>query len=133
MATMHFKGIDEYSKKLAALGAASEGVCKYAVYEGAAILIEEIKANTPNANGDLQNSIGLAPMRNDDGFINTKIVWAGYDREGTPNALKAAVLEHGRSNKNKVPFIRPAVNRVRKAAEFAIGAALDKKIEELMK
>lgn len=132
MAKIDFKGIDEYSKRLAKLGAGAQGVCKYAVYEGAAVVVEAIKANTPSDSGDLERSCGLAPMQDDNGYINTKIVWAGYDRNGTPNAIKAAVLEHGRSNRSKVPFIRPAVNSVRKAAEFAMETALNKKLEQMM-
>ena len=133
MAKIDFKGIDEYSKQLAELGVRAQGICKYAVYEGAAIVVETIKANTPSDSGDLRRSCSLAPMQDDNGYINTKVMWAGYDSNGTPNAIKAAVLEHGRSNKSKVPFIRPAVNSVRKAAEFAMEAALNKKLEQLMK
>lgn len=133
MATISFKGIDEYSKRIASLGASAEGICKYVVYDAAGIVIEAIKANTPVDSGDLRESVALAPFRNDNGFINTKIEWAGYDSNGTPNALKAAVLESGRSNKNKVPFIRPAVNSARKAAEASMAAALDRELEKKMK
>lgn len=133
MAKIDFKGIDEYSKKLSDLGKSAEGICKFSIYDAAGMVLEAIKANTPYDHGDLQNSIGLAPMRNDNGYINTKIEWAGYDSKGTPNAIKAAVLERGRSNKSKVPFIRPAVNSVKKAAEFAIEAALNKKLEQIIK
>ena len=135
MAKIDFSGIDEYSKQIAKLGSASEGVCKYAIYDAAGMVLEAIKQNTPESEdgGDLRNSISLAPMRNDNGYVNTKIEWAGYDRNGTPNALKAAVLESGRSNRSKVPFIRPAVNSVKKSAEFAIDKALNEKINHIMK
>jgi phage protein, HK97 gp10 family len=133
MAKVDFKGIDEYKKQLAELGKSSEGICKFSIYEAAGMVLEAVKANTPRDSGDLQNCISLAPMRNDNGYINTKIEWAGYDSKGTPNAIKAAVLERGRSNKNKVPFIRPAVNSVKKSAENAIEAALEKKLKQIMK
>lgn len=134
MARIEFKGIEEYSKRLAKLGAASLAACKYAVYPGASIVIEAIKDNTPVKTGDLKNSITLTPMTIDsDGFIYTKVAFAGYDRKGRPNVVKARTLESGRSKKNKHPFVRPAVRRVEKAAEFAMEEALNEKLNELMK
>ena len=132
MAKIEFGGIELYAEKLAKLGAGAEGVCKYAVYEAAGMVIDAIKANTPEDTGDLRESAVLRPFANDNGFIYTKVVFDGYDRKGTPNAVKAAVLESGSSKQQKKPFIRPAVNRVKKAAEFSIEKALDEKINEIM-
>jgi len=133
MATFICPGLEQYEDQIAKLGKDAVGICKYAIYDAAGMVLEAIKENTPVESGDLRDSLALAPMRNDNGYINTKIEWAGYDSNGTPNALKAAVLESGRSNRSKVPFIRPAVNRVQKAAEASIEAALDKKIKQIMK
>lgn len=133
MAKIEFKGIEEYSKKLAQLGAAAEGVCKYAVYDAAGMVIEAIKDNTPEDTGDMKNSLKLSNFRNDNGYIYTKVFFDGYDRKGVPNALKANAIESGTSRMPKHPFVRPAVNRVKKAAEFSIETALNKKLEELMK
>lgn len=133
MAKIEFKGIDDYSKQLAQLGANAEGVCKYAVYEAAGIVADAIKENTPEDTGNLKNSIALTHFRNENGFIYTKVIFDGYDRKGTPNALKANAIESGTSRLPKKPFIRPAVNRVKKAAEFSIETALNRKLEEYMK
>lgn len=127
------EGLDEYRDKINQLGLRAEGVCKYAVYPGAAIVIDAVKANTPVETGDLRNSTFLKVFKNKNGYIYTQIGWDGYDRNGTPNALKANVLESGTSKRQKHPFIRQAVNRVKKAAEFAIATALDEKINEIMK
>ena len=132
MARITVPNLKEYEHQLYLLGAKSEKVCKYAIYDAAGMVLEAIKAATPVGNGDLQESISLAPMRNDNGFVNTKIEWTGYDRDGTPNALKAAVLEHGRSNKSKVPFIRPAVQSVKRAAQFSMQMKLDEIIEKII-
>ena len=43
MAKIDFKGIDDYSKLIAALGNESEEVIKSAVYKGAALVGDEIK------------------------------------------------------------------------------------------
>lgn len=132
MATIEFKGIDEYAEKLSALGKHSEGICKFAVYEAAGIVCDAIKENAPVDSGNLKNSTRLADFKNEEGFIYTEVIFPGYDRDGTPNPLKARVLEHGSSKQQKHPFIRPAVNRVKKAAEFSIETQLDKKINEIM-
>lgn len=133
MAKIKMEGLDEYRDKINQLGLRAEGVCKYAVYPGAAIVIDAVKANTPVDTGDLRNSTFLKVFKNKNGYIYTQIGWDGYDRNGTPNALKANVLESGTSKRQKHPFIRQAVNRVKKAAEFAIATALDEKINEIMK
>ena len=133
MAKIKMEGLEEYAEKINQLGLRAEGVCKYAVYPGAAIVIDAVKANTPVDTGDLRSSTILKVFKNKNGFIYTQIGWDGYDRNGTPNALKANVLESGTSKRQKQPFIRQAVNRVKKAAEFAIATALDEKINEIMK
>lgn len=132
MAKIEFSGIDEYIKKLEALGANVEGICKYAVYDAAGMVVEAIKDNTPTDTGDLKRSAVLKPFQNKDGFIYTKVAFDGYDSKGTPNAIKARVLESGSSTRKKHPFIRPAVNRVKAAAELSIETALNKKINEIM-
>lgn len=132
MAKIEFAGIEEYAKKLAALGQDAEGVCKYAIYDAAGIVADAVKENIPVETGDLRNSMVLRPMQNQDGFIFTKIAFDGYDRKGVPNAVKANVLEHGSSRQPKHPFIRQAVNRVKSAAQFSIEKALDEKINEIM-
>lgn len=134
MASIDFKGITAYEKQLAQLGAHAEGVCKYAAYEGAAIVADAVKANTPvGETGGLRDSIALTHFRNENGFVYTKVTFNGYDEKGVPNALKANVFESGSSKMKKRQFIRPAVDRVKKAAEFAIETALDRKLKEYMK
>ncbi|MBR1659249.1 MAG: HK97 gp10 family phage protein [Oscillospiraceae bacterium] len=132
MAKIEFKGIDEYSKKLAQLGVRAEGVCKYAVYDAAGLVIDAIKDACPADTGDLRDSIKLAHMQNQDGFIHTKIVFEGYDRKGRPNAVKARVIERGNSHQSAKPFVRPTVNRVRRVAEQMMGTKLDEKIYQYM-
>lgn len=132
MAKIEFGGIEKYTKQLAALGAEAEGVCKYAIYDAAGIVIDAIKASAPVDTGALRDSVKLSHMSNDAGYIYTRVSFEGTDRRGTANALKARTLERGRSNMRARPFVRPAVNRVRARAEASIAAALDKKIAEIM-
>lgn len=136
MAKIEFKGIDKYQRILADLGKASEGIIKASVYEGAAVVVEAVKSAVPVDTGDLKNSIGLSTMRNENGYINTKLGFDGYDSKGVPNSIKARVIESGRSdtaNYPKRPFVRPAIRASKSRAEGIMETELDKRIYEFMK
>lgn len=132
MAKIEFDGFDEYVKKLTALGANVEGACKRATYPAAGMVIEAIKANTPVDTGALRDSAALKQFVNRDGYIYTEVTFEGTDEKGHPNPVKARALESGTSRQKKTPFIRPAVNRVKLAAEAMIAAEFDKIIDEKM-
>lgn len=126
-----FKGINEYAKQLAELEADAEGICRYAIYDAAGLVMDAIIDNAPVDTGDLRESVDLSVMKNKDGFIYTQVIFEWYDRKGTPNSLKARAIESGTSRMQKRPFIRPAVNRVKKQAEQLIAKNLEAKIEEI--
>lgn len=130
MAKIEFGGLDDYRARLTALGADITGICKAATYNAAAIVIEAIKANIPVNSGDLRESTALSKYEDDDGYIYTQVYFPGYDRNGHPNPVKARVLESGSSTRTKHPFVRPAVNSVKKAAEIQIEMDLDKIIKQ---
>ena len=132
MAKIEMEGLDEYIKKLSDLGASVEGSIKRAVYPAAGMVIEAIKANTPVNTGGLRDSAALRTFRNDAGYVYTQVTFDGYDERGNPNPVKARVLESGSSTRQKHPFIRPAVNRVKLAAEFMIEQEFVKICEEKM-
>ena len=132
MAKIEMEGLDEYMKKLTDLGASVEGSIKRAVYPAAGMVIEAIKANTPVDTGGLRDSAALRTFRNDAGYVYTQVTFDGYDERGNPNPVKARVLESGSSTRQKHPFIRPAVNRVKLAAEFMIEQEFVKICEEKM-
>ena len=138
MATIRFSGIDKYLAQLQQLGQRSRGICKMAVYDGAAIVADQVRENlhrvlSPDATGQLEASMGIAPIQDDKGYINTRIGFEGYDDKGVANQLKANVLESGSSKQQKRPFMRPAVNTSRKRAEAKMAETLDREIEKLMK
>ena len=135
MATFKADGLDEYMSKLKAMGASVEGSIKRAVYPAAGMVIEAIKANTPTdgaANG-LRDSAALRTFKNENGYVYTEVTFDGYDERGHPNPVKARVLESGSSTRQKHPFIRPAVNRVKAQAEAMIASEFEKICEEKMK
>jgi HK97 gp10 family phage protein len=133
MAKMTIMGIDEYAMKLSKLGEKASEIAKRAVKAGANPVADEIRkelkknlSGSKYSTGDLLNSLGIAPPDVDhQGNTNTKIGFAGYDRNGVPNALKARAMESGTSTQPKRPFVRPAVNRAKKKALEEMGKSID--------
>lgn len=166
MAKIDFKGIWEYSKVLEALETESEKVCKNAVYKGAALVADEIKSalkglpieegenglppvGTPEhklkgvsrrQKADLLDSFGLAPIENDNGYIQTKAGVDGYGsvktkkyHQGTPNVALMRSIESGTSFREKHPIFRQATNRARKRAEKAMADEIDDQLKKRFK
>ena len=136
MAKFKFEGIEQYTETLSRIGGKNaEGVLKYAVYPGASIVADAIRAAAEQHRdtGELINSISLVTMRNDNGYVNTKVVFAGYDSKGTPNAIKAAALESGTSRgQTATHFISKAVKGAKDSAVSAMSKALDEKLGQIM-
>lgn len=57
--------------------------------------------------------------------------YMAYDRKGVPNPLKAAVLEHGRSNQPAKPWAKPAGRKAKKECIKKMQEALDSEVEKL--
>ncbi len=152
MAIMTVNSGQEFIKKISQLGAHSEAIGKKVVAAGASPIADEIRKNLEanladpsyagvgnkgsfafrkkESSGDLLNSFGISPaLMDDNGKINSKIGFAGYDRKGVPNALKARAMESGTSNLRKRPFVRPAVNSKRKKARQAMEAEFDRQVK----
>ena len=144
MAKFKFTGIEAYTESLEKIGGKNAvGVLKYAVYPGAKVVADAIRkaADEHKDSGQLSKSINLAVMRNDDGYVNTKVTFVGYDPakpskkfpNGVPNAVKAASLESGNSRGQKAThFISHAVKAVKSKAIEEMSKALDEKIGKIM-
>ena len=132
MAKIEMTGLDEYIRKLNLMGQSVEGTIKRAVYPAAGMVIEAIKASMPEDTGGLKRSAALKTYQNKDGYVFTEVTFDGYDERGHPNPVKARVLESGSSTRQKHPFIRPAVNRVKAQAEAMIAEDFIKICEEKM-
>lgn len=162
MARITFKDGDEYADRLLRLASGSEEVAKKAIYAGAKIVTDKVRANLealpeesfrrlrgedsfsglPEAHKeDLMVSFGITPITEDrSGFWNAKIGFDGYGRfptktypHGLPNQLLARAIESGSSVRQKRPFVAPAVRATRKAAVEAMGRVLDEEIKKNMK
>lgn len=162
VARMAFKLGDEYALKISKLATNSASVAKKAIYAGAKIVADEIKNNiqnlpeenfrylhdgdkfigiTPQQKKDLGDSFGIAPISQDkDGSWNTKLGFDGYGSfktakypNGLPNQLLARAIESGSSVREKWPFVRPAVNKTKKAATAAMQEVIDEETKKIMK
>lgn len=116
----------------------ADGIAKEAIYKGAGYVTAEIRHElhttvSEESTGDLEESIGITPMEKDsDGSWNAKIGFDGYDRKGTPNVLKARVLESGSSTRPKHPFVRKAVKRAKPKAQAMMVKVIEEGIKKNM-
>lgn len=156
------KSADTFQTALERLGKEADGICKMAVYEGAAVVADAIQQGieglptdkfrylrggdafagvTAEQKQDLKASLGVAPMQADgNGGWNTKIGFDGYGHgktrhypNGLPNALLARAVESGSSVRVKTPFVRSAVNRSRAKAKKAMTAKFEEEMKKIMK
>lgn len=160
MARLQFEGIDRYVSQLEDMGQKSEGMIKRAVYDGAAVVLAEIKSQIASLpvvqtnpepgkqmNGvfgyekdGLMQGIGSSKMKNDEGFINTKIGFAGYNKlrskkfpAGHPNVLIARAVNSGSSFRVKIPFVQRALTAAKAKAEAAMEARFDADTKDMLK
>lgn len=160
MATWKVQGIDEYIGKLEKLSSQSEEHIKRAIYPGAGLMADAIKASaqsiptrdpkkfyrdtlapgpTPEEKSSMIAAIGIAKMRKQGSMITAKVGVDGYSSHktksfpgGVPNAVIARSVEAGTSWMKKTPFISRAVRQTKPAAEAAIKRQLDEEISKLM-
>jgi len=124
----------DLTAKLGGLAANSYSILKQTLYPGAGALADEIKKRLSGhkRTGDLADSVTIVQMDQNGGKVNTAVIFAGYDENGVPNAIKAAVLESGSSKQKKTPFIRPAVAAVRARSAMLMQERLDEIINAEM-
>ena len=161
MATFQFGGIDNYITQLNKLQAATkDDVIGKTVYAGAAVVADAVKdairslpvGSGHAAQGELVDTVtlpqkeglldgfGISRMKDDDGFVNVKLGFAGYNAtrtdkypQGQPNALIARAVNSGTTFRKKTRFVDKAVSASKKSAEAAMDAACNREIEKIMK
>lgn len=161
MAKITFKGLEEYTAKLNRLDALSrDKVIGAAVYEGAEIaadiIREEISAlptdeswgssewpkmgPSQEEKDGLLKSFGIAPIRNDNGFINVKLGFDGYQGNptrryprGKPNQMIARSVASGTTFMFGHPFMKRGISKAKKAATAAMEHRINEEINKIMK
>ena len=154
-----FQGFDEYMKQLNELAVKTTGIVKRAVYEGAAVVANEVRnavASLPVSDKNppkgeplgilryerdgLIEGLGLAAMKDDNGFIYTHIGFDGYNRlkskkypNGHPNSMIARSIESGSSVRAKHPFMAKALKAARENSINAMRVQMDTDIHNIIK
>ena len=89
---------------------------------------------------DLIDSFGLAPIENDNGYIQTKAGVDGYGSiptkkypKGVPNSMLMRSIESGTTFREAHPIFRQATNRARKRAEKAMADEIDDQLKQRFK
>lgn len=160
MATITFKKGDEYLALISKLEAASrDQICGSAIYGAAEIVTDAIreelrKVPTDERYGDSQNptngprkaqkaglyeSLGIAPMRDDNGFLNVKVGFDGYNAietaqypHGQPNQLVARSVERGTYFMKENEFVKPAMRKAQRPAKTKMKETVDEEIKKIM-
>lgn len=157
------KGLDNYIAYLQSINAVTDEMIGEAVYDMAKVVADKVRANiqaldaapkgkttyyvtetmiksqlSEEQKKGLLDGFGVSPMQDDNGYLNVKLGFDGYNSvktkkypQGQPNALIARVTESGSGYREKTPFMRPAVNATRKKAIKAAQVTIDEKIEAI--
>lgn len=144
MANAKVVGVDSYVANLDRMSADWEKAADESIYTGAGILADAVRKEIEAlpirsgkvAEGELAYGVtkqektallyglGIARLRNDDGFHNERIGFDGYDAvktrmypKGHPISMIARGVNGGTSWLAKIPFITRAYNKARKQVE----------------
>lgn len=144
MASIKFKGLDEYIEKLENVTAHTRGVTKMALWEGGKVIGDSIKSSLSDIpvqdqyvpkgekrtgirseeKAAIQAAFGLSKMRESGGGYSTK---AGFNA-GT----KIRQVESGTSYLTKHPVVRRAVNKSKGRAENAMASKFEEETMKIM-
>ncbi len=143
MANISFHLPDDFLKRLESLGNKYDGVIQVVLKEGAAPLYDTAKQSLMSvigqktkhkseSSGDMLNSLtSTKPYQMSDGSWNIKVGCAGVDRKGVSNAMKASVLEYGKSDQAAKPWLKPSISRARKLCIQRMQDTLEKEVDQL--
>lgn len=147
MAKCEVISVDNFIKDIDARSKDFEKMAGAAIYQGAAILADQLRANiealperprsskkgemvkgvTKQQKQALLDHMGISKMQNVDGTYDIKIGFEGYDDDktksypnGHPISMIARSVESGTSFLQKTPFIRPASQKAKGPAEEAM-------------
>lgn len=150
----------KWTKQLQHLGDETERIAGKALYAGAKVIADEIRANIkalPEKSGPLKHnqmregvlpkqkeglldSLGITKMGKKNGAYNVKIGFDGYNKiktkkypQGQPNAMIARSIESGTTIQQKFRFISQAMDEKEKAARKIIKKVAEEEMEKIMK
>lgn len=161
MARFKFNGLEKYEQRLAQMisGATVKNICGQAVYVGAKVVADAVKAEVEalpvvdhRARGSEDNPLngitsvqkqglidgfGVSKMACENGYYNVKLGFDGYNDvktkkypSGQPNVLIARSVNSGTSFRAKNQFIARALRKSKSQAEKAMAEKLEEQLEK---
>lgn len=139
--------------------AASKDCIGKAIYEGAGLIADAVKASIQSIPIDdrivtkghtlhgiseaqragLVEGFGVSTMRDDGGYINVKLGFDGYNSvitkkypNGQPNSMIARSVNSGSSFRDRIPFVDNAVNANKAAAEKKMADVFDEALKSAL-
>ena len=142
MPKIQLKGLDDTVFVLNRLTDKSEGVIKRAIYDGAGILADAVRANidTIKTGGRRETQkaglrAGLTTFKIEEagGTIAGGVGFDGYNELGQANRMIARVFNSGTSFSSRQPFFERAIRSARYAARQKVLSELEDEIDKLTK
>lgn len=160
MAKLKMQGLEEYENQLLKLENVSRECIGRAIHAGAREIADQVRQNiqllpiderkvkngqmlhgiTAAQKRGLLDGFGIARLQNDNGYMNVKLGFAGYNNvvtksfpNGQPNSMIARSVNSGTSFRQKIPFVDSAVSAKRDAAEKAMKDTFDDEIKKVVK
>ena len=160
MAKLQFNGLDEYISRMQNLTKETEPCIRRAVYAGAKVVADAIHSEIESLPEEDENfhatpdnmstgiskrqkqglirGLGISNIADDNGVINCKVGFAGYNdvktkkyKQGQPNPLIARSVISGTSFRQKNPFVTRAVKKSKAQAEAAMADAFDEEFDKI--
>lgn len=151
--------LEKYEANLLSLYTLSRTMIGEAIFDGAGVVADAVKASietipvdnryatgnatlygiTEEQKQGLREGFGIAPMRNDNGYMHVKLGFDGYNSvrtkkypNGQPNSLIARSVNTGTSFRQRFPFIDNAANQSRSAAEQKMIQKFEDSVNKVM-
>ena len=143
MAKVNVKMPEDFLLKLSRLGDKTDEICEKALNAGGEVVLAKVKSNLSSvigkdtktdsrSTGELERSLGLSPVLNDDnGNANIKIGFKEPRSDGESNAKIASIIEYGKQGQPPNPFLKPARTSSKKACVKAMVEALEQEVKKL--
>lgn len=143
--------LDKYTEQLVTLGAQAREYMEQAIKKGADPVADAIRGElnglpvggkngiTAEQKAGLSAGFGIAPIRDDGGFLNVKAGFNGYNATqtkkypaGQPNAMIAAAIEGGNSFRTANAFVSRGIRKSKAQAEQIIKTEIENSISKIM-
>ena len=143
MAKVDVKMPEDFLLKLSRLGDKTDEICEKALNAGGEVVLAKVKSNLSSvigkdtktdshSTGELERSLGLSPVLNDDnGNANIKIGFKEPRSDDESNAKIASIIEYGKQGQPPKPFLKSARTSSKKTCVKAMVETLEQEVNNL--